>query len=160
MMRTLYHFTRKRHIAGIAERGLVPAIGDRTSPVLTLGVPVVWLTANKNPLGWLPQFHDDAYCLTVRPRRGELFHWRTWLLGVVGTTSLGKRIAGAEVLAAIDRDPDCHFSVSNSFYVHLGTIPRDRIKLIEPIAVEMRGRSIPSRTSGNAEGGRCVSQPR
>jgi hypothetical protein len=124
-MRTLYHFTRERHLPGIAKHGLVPAIRDET-------IPAVWLTADENPLGWLRHFHDDACCLTVRPRNGELFHWRTWLAGVVGTSSLGERIVGAEVLATLDRDRDCRRSI-DSFYVHLGTIPRDRIKLIEPI---------------------------
>jgi hypothetical protein len=128
---TLHHFTRAKHLPGIAEHGLLPSIGDNTDQLLTLGRPVVWLTTKDNPLGWLIKFHDDACRLSVRPRRNKLFHWRTWLADMVATTSMGERLVGADVVEAMDR----HIprNVSDSFYVYLGTIPRGRIELIQPI---------------------------
>jgi hypothetical protein len=131
---TLYHFTREKNLPGIAEHGLLPGIGENSADVLTLWMPVVWSTTNRSPLGWLQHFHDDACCLTVEPRKKKLFHWRTWLRDLIAEAPTGERIVGADVLEIVDANAKNEFkAVSESFYVYPGTIPRSRIKVIEPI---------------------------
>ena len=132
----LYHFTRSIHLAGIAERGLVP----RGNRLLTFGIPVVWFTANPGAPEWLIKFHADAVRVTVDVKKQKLLHWLTWFEHLesdgVGSDGVERHVTGREVLASIRNDPTSGESFTHDahdFYVHLGIVHRKRIKLTERI---------------------------
>jgi hypothetical protein len=73
----LYHFTARRNLKSICKQGLVPAMGKNSAPHITLGVPVVWLTAKPEPT-WMIGCPNNLYMLTLNVRRSKrLYHWRT-----------------------------------------------------------------------------------
>jgi hypothetical protein len=123
----LYHFTRKKFLPSITERGLVPNVGNGATH-LTLGIPVVWLTADGNTLRWLDWFHEDSCRLTVQPKKKRLVHWQTWLrereAKIVSADGTQGRETGTDVLARLEQE---WLERSKAFYVYLGTIPPRRI---------------------------------
>jgi hypothetical protein len=79
----LYHFTREMLLPSIEESGLLPGTDlEKSSPILTLGIPVVWLTSNCNPQSWMRAFHCDTVVLTVDVKKKRFAHWRTWMEGL------------------------------------------------------------------------------
>jgi hypothetical protein len=123
----LYHLTREKHLEGIAEQGLLPTVSENV--IMTVGIPAVWLSANRYP-DWTLHFHTDACLLTVEPRKKRLCHWRTWMAGVE-VDQRGQRFRAADLLAELDRVGK--FKNSDAYWVHFGAIPRSRIKHVELI---------------------------
>src|SRR5215472_13922810 len=104
----LYHFTKAENLKGIAERGLVPAIGNTTDfGALTLGIPVVWFTSNSLPLWMVGLCGSDMCMLTVDINRKRLHHWRSWLANIRGDgideNGKPRHFVGIEVLDAMSR---------------------------------------------------------
>src|SRR5215467_2928835 len=102
----LYHFTARKNLDSILDRGLVPAVGKNAAPELTLGLPVVWLTSKPAPT-WMVGCPEDLCMLTVNVKRGKhLHHWRTWIAGARGKAldDCGKPyyVDGSEVLHILD----------------------------------------------------------
>jgi hypothetical protein len=127
----LYHFTKAENLKGIAERGLVPAIGKTTdSGALTLGIPVVWFTSNSQPL-WMVGLGcgSDMCMLTVDINRKRLHHWRSWLANLQsdGIDENGKprHFVGTEILDTMSRDKDSgakRLTDTNNYWICTGIV--------------------------------------
>jgi hypothetical protein len=136
----LYHFTRAKCLPSIEETGLLPGTDpEKSSPILTLGIPVVWLTSNKNPQ-WMRAYHRDAVVLTVDIKKRRLVHWRTWMEGLQVRYESGDISYGVDVLKVLyslhdsgNWDAECFRECCGDFYVHLGPISCRRIKSVHPV---------------------------
>ena len=134
----LYHFTALKNLDSITEQGLVPAVGKNSAPVITLGLPVVWLTSKPEPT-WMIGCPDNLCMLVLNMRRDNkrLFHWRTWLRYAEchGEDEHGKpaRIVGKEILDILDAHteptplvPD-PIAAAGNYFIYAGTIRPRRI---------------------------------
>jgi hypothetical protein len=132
----LYHWTRQKFVPSIMESGLLA--GDdpkKSAPILTLCIPVVWLTKNSGAPDWMLQFHKDAVRLTIDVKKKRAIHWVTWLQDSEARCDGGEVIRGVDVWEKVRQAPefDIFGSDAPNFYIHFGRIPARRIKTIERI---------------------------
>jgi hypothetical protein len=152
----LYHFTSGENLKGIAKRGLVPAIGENSHHLMTLGIPVVWLTSKPVP-SWMDGVPDadELRLLTVDVKRGKhLQHWRTWLASVeadaVNESGGVHHFIGKDLLAVIDRDAESgergpfttdRRTDTENYFIYTGTIHRKRIITCQRVNFVIAGKS-------------------
>lgn len=143
----LHHFTFAKFLPSIEESGLLPGTDpEKSSPILTLGIPVVWLTSNPTEIHWMLNVDPNAghALITVDAKKKHLRHWRTWMEGLEGRLENGEIVRGADVLSVLDSrrdDGDWNAQIflecCRDFYVHLGPISRRRIKSVHPVEWEI-----------------------
>lgn len=128
---TFYHFTKADKLASISQQGLIPCVPQQNAAhaLLTLGKPVVWLTARADDVAW----NVDGKCdmrLDVRLNLSKrLVHWTTWLRSSNTRVLINDRaITTNEMLDTLLADlSEAQARSTMHHYVYFGTIPPDRI---------------------------------
>lgn len=122
----LRHFTVGGSLPSIDACGLRPRVRS-DAPGQSLGLPVVWLTSEREPL-WcltLPADCGPPVCIDVRlePNTSRLAHYPTWLRGQ------GVSLTDIYDPAKIGMGPADLFETMEHWHVYFGTIARARLTL-------------------------------
>lgn len=148
MAKTLYHYTFRENLFGIAVNGLTPSKYDPPVDLITMGQSVVWLTTQPSltptasDLEHMQRVHgedarqfkhsmllgrDTRLVVNLSTLTRKLVHWYSWMQ----TTDLaapcvdGRRVTGRDVFEHFPPSP----TAKEHWWIYFGTIKPARIEL-------------------------------